>query len=128
MKIYLDEDYKVHLSQNEEGTYLEHETTFFDDFAPEVIEGYRFVPAGHTWTNTDGVTFVGEMVTPWIISSKLKEIQWKYDKAKGKEYQDALALYEQMNAAQVVEAQSDMDAMLVDHEYRLTLMELGINE
>lgn len=128
MKVYLDKDYIVHLNNNEEGTLLEVETDFFDDFAPEVIEAYRFVPRGHSWTDTNGVTFNGEMVTPWIISTKIKELQWKHDKALCEEYKNALSLYEGMNAESVLAAQNDADEMLVDINYRLTLMELGIEE
>lgn len=111
MKIYLDENYICHLVQNDDGTYLEYETDFFDDFAPEVIEGYRFVPMGHTWTNTNGVTFVGEMVTPWIISSKLKEMQWKYDKELCREYKNAVALYEEADAATILESKEKIAAL-----------------
>ena len=111
MKIYLDENYICHLSQNEDGTYFEHETDFFDDFAPEVIEAYRFVPSGHTWMNTNGVTFVGEMVTPWVISSKLKEIQWKYDKELCKEYKNAIELYKEADAATIIESKKKIEAL-----------------
>lgn len=128
MKIYLDQEYRVHLKDNEEEPLLAVETDFFDDFAPEVIEAYRFVPKGQSWTNTNGVTFYGEMVTPWIVNTKLKEMQWKHDKALCEEYKNALSLYEGMNAQKVLAAQIDADEMLVDMSYRLTLMELGVEE
>ena len=63
MKIYIDSDYKCHVYPGE--GLREIETEAFDGKCDEFIEGYRFVPAGEDWTRSDGMTFVGEMVSPW---------------------------------------------------------------
>ena len=76
MKIYIDNDYKCHVSQGEGMTEIE--TSFFDNKAPEFIEGYRFVPAGETWTRGDGVQFQGEMIAPWKSSKEIEQAQLQY--------------------------------------------------
>lgn len=63
MKVYIDYDYKCHLTND--GTMQEVESEFFDNRCKEFIEGYRFVPEGQTWTRADGAKFIGEMITPW---------------------------------------------------------------
>ena len=76
MTIYIDNDYKCHVSQGEGMTEIE--TSFFDNKAPEFIEGYRFVPAGETWTRSDGVQFQGEMIAPWKDYNVLERAQLLY--------------------------------------------------
>lgn len=90
MIVYLDDNYCCHLEND--GTYMEHETDKLDHLAPEVIEGYRLIPEGHSWTNPDGVTFEGEMVAPWIISSKLDAIQRAYEREQLADAENALAI------------------------------------
>ena len=63
MKIYIDSEFLCHVSLAEGLTEIE--TSFFDDKCDEFIEGYRFVPAGSTWTRDDGTEFAGEMISPW---------------------------------------------------------------
>lgn len=41
------------------------EDTFFDNKCSDLIESYRYVPAGATWTREDGVAFAGPMIAPW---------------------------------------------------------------
>ena len=53
--IYIDSDFKCHLTDGEGLTAVE--TKFFDGKCDAFIEGYRFVPAGESWTNEDGETF-----------------------------------------------------------------------
>ena len=60
MKVYLDSDFRCHLTND--GTMKEAETDFFDGKCAAFIEGYRFVPAGESWTRSDGVVFHGEMI------------------------------------------------------------------
>ena len=62
MRVYLDSDYVCHLT--DDGTTKEAETDFFDGKCAAFIEGYRFVPAGESWTRSDGVVFHGEMIAP----------------------------------------------------------------
>ena len=78
MTIYIDNDFKCHVS-NPEGTYTAVETSAFDGKCAAYIEGYRFVPAGETWTRPDGVVFRGEMVAPWMDWRELDEAQRDYE-------------------------------------------------
>lgn len=84
MKIYLDSDFKCHLS--DDGTMTEVETDFFDGKCAEFIEGYRFIPSGSVWTRSDGVVFHGEMVTPWKDYRVLDSAQAKENEIKAKAY------------------------------------------
>ena len=77
MKIYIDNEFKCHLTND--GTMKEVETTFFDNKCDSFIEGYRYVPAGETWVREDGVEFKGEMIAPWRNYSILAELQEQYD-------------------------------------------------
>lgn len=104
MTIYIDSDYKCHTSPGEGMTAVE--TDFFDGKCRQHIEGYRFVPEGETWTRADGKPFEGEMIAPWKNYSELVAAQYKYE-------------LEQMK-----QVQADTDEMLVDHEYRVTMLEL----
>ena len=63
MTIYIDTDYKCHVSPGEGLTAID--TDAFDGKCRQYIEGYRFVPAGQNWTREDGQVFEGEMVAPW---------------------------------------------------------------
>ena len=71
MTIYIDNDYKCHTSPGD--GFISVETDAFDRKCRQFIEGYRFVPAGKTWTRSDGAVFTGEMVAPWRDSSILDE-------------------------------------------------------
>lgn len=62
MKIYLDSEFRCHLS--DDGTMREIETDAFDEKGAVYIEGYRYVPSGETWTRADGVQFRGLMIAP----------------------------------------------------------------
>lgn len=77
MKIYLDADYKCHTSND--GTMREIEISFFDGKCKTFIEGYRYVPAGETWTRSDGTEFPGEMISPWREYALLSEFQAQYE-------------------------------------------------
>lgn len=66
MTIYLDKDYKCHLEND--GNMTAAETDAFEGKCREYIEGFRFVPEGHTWTREDGKAFRGEMIAPGSLS------------------------------------------------------------
>lgn len=83
MKIYIDQDYKCHVSP--ETGFREVEAPFFRNAAPAYIEGYRFVPAGESWTREDGTVFHGEMVSPWKNWSGLDGIQREYERSQNRE-------------------------------------------
>ena len=88
MTIYIDSDFKCHVS--DDGTMTAVETDFFDGKCAAYIEGYRFVPAGSAWTRPDGVVFPGEMVAPWKDWRQLDEAQRGYEKEQYTEYAEAL--------------------------------------
>ena len=100
MKIYIDSDYKCHTTPADELTAVQ--TDFFDCKAPGYIEGYRFVPAGKSWTREDGVVFSGEMAEPWKDWEELDKIQRVYEReqipaltAQNDEYEAALSEIEE---------------------------------
>ena len=90
MTIYIDSDYKCHTSPGEGLTAVE--TDAFDGKCRKYIEGYRFVPAGKTWTREDGEVFTGEMVTPWRNYEILAEFQAIYEEEQAKQADMAAAL------------------------------------
>ena len=90
MKIYIDNDYKCHTS-DPEGTYTAVETDFFDGKCQAYIEGYRFVPAGESWTRPDGVVFRGEMIAPWKDWRELDAAQREYEREQLAAYEQALS-------------------------------------
>lgn len=79
MIIYLDKDFKCHISKDSEN-YIEYETDIFDGKCNDYIEGYRIVPRGKAWSRGDGRMFEGEMVAPWRNTSTLREIQSAYER------------------------------------------------
>ena len=87
VRIYIDSDYRCHVS-NPEGAYIAVETTAFDGKCDAYIEGYRFVPAGKSWTREDGVVFSGEMIAPWKDWNELDTAQRDYER---EQLADALA-------------------------------------
>ena len=86
--IYLDSDFKCHISGDDTMTAVE--TTAFDGKCDAYIEGYRFVPSGCTWVREDGVEFAGEMIAPWKPWQELEEAQREYERQLVAEYEAAL--------------------------------------
>jgi hypothetical protein len=76
--IYIDSEFRCHASND--GTMTAFETGFFDNKCDAFIEGYRFIPKGQTWTRSDGVSFQGEMITPWRPYNILRAYQEQYEK------------------------------------------------
>ena len=96
MTIYIDSDYKCHAATADGLTAVD--TDYFDGKCPAYIEGYRFVPAGQTWTRPDGVVFQGEMVSPWKPWRELDAAQRAYEQeqleslsVQNSEYEAALS-------------------------------------
>ena len=77
MKIFIDGDYKCHVSND--GTRREAETEFFDGKCRQFIEGYSYVPGGEMWTRGDGTVFIGEAINPRRDYSVLAELQRQYE-------------------------------------------------
>lgn len=88
--IYIDDDFQCHIEND--GTMTEVQTDFFDGKCDAFIEGYRFVPAGESWTREDGTVFTGEMVTPWKPFDKLDAAQRQYEHEQFADMQAALEL------------------------------------
>lgn len=86
--IYIDSDFKCHLSDN--GAMTAIETSVFDEKCATFIEGYRFIPAGKAWAREDGKCFQGEMVAPWKPYSELDSAQREYERQLLAEYAEAL--------------------------------------
>ena len=90
MRIYIDNDFKCHVSDRD-GTMTAVETDAFDGKCAAYIEGYRFIPAGAMWTRSDGVTFSGEMVAPWKDWRELDAAQRAYERELLVQYEQALS-------------------------------------
>ena len=95
MMIYIDSEFKCHAS--DDGTMTAVETDVFDGKCDAYVEGYRFIPAGQTWTRADGVIFAGEMIAPWKSWAELDAVQREYEReryqmviAQNSEYESAL--------------------------------------
>ena len=86
--IYIGSDFKCHAESADGRTSVE--TDFFDGKCEEFVSGYRFIPAGQTWTREDGVEFVGEMIAPWTDYTALDAAQREYERQKMAEYEAAL--------------------------------------
>lgn len=78
MKIYIDSDFKCHTA-NPEGAFREFDAVFFNGKCPTFIEGYRYVPAGESWTSPEGTAFPGEMIAPWKPYEELDTAQRNYE-------------------------------------------------
>ncbi len=81
MILYLDEEYVIHLAQNEEESFSQTEIDLPDGLCDTFLEGLRFVPDGETWIREDGKEFHGEMLTPAVWSDTLEAAQEEYEKA-----------------------------------------------
>lgn len=100
MTIYIDKDFRCFA---EPGEGLEAvQTDFFDGKAPGYIEGYRFIPAGHSWTGEDGTVYLGEAAFPVTDWEELDKIQREYEReqipvltAQNAEYEAALSEIEE---------------------------------
>lgn len=81
MKIYIDPDYKCFTSAAAGRREVEAEA--FAGKCAAYIEGFRFVPAGESWTRSDGRVFPGEMITPWKDYNILAAYQEQYETLGG---------------------------------------------
>lgn len=97
MTIYIDSVFKCHVSAAEGRSEIE--TSFFDGKCEEWIESYRYVPAGETWVESNGVMFHGEMIAPWKDLSDAYAAQAAYVTTQNKQYEAALTAIE--NALEV---------------------------
>jgi hypothetical protein len=75
--IYIDNDYRCHAA-NPDGAFREVETDAFDGKCDAYINGYRYIPAGESWTREDGEVFKGEMIAPAVDYAELDDVQRDY--------------------------------------------------
>ena len=90
MTIYIDNDYKCHTYPGDGLTAVE--TDAFNGKCRQLIEGYRFVPAGESWIREDGHVFHGEMIAPWRDFDLLEAFQSIYEEELAKQADMAAAL------------------------------------
>ncbi len=88
--IYIDSEFKCHIT--DDGTMTAVETDFFDGKCDTLIEGYRFVPSGESWTREDGEVFEGEMIAPWVDYAELDAAQRAWETEKLADAENALAI------------------------------------
>ena len=93
MTIYIDTEFKCHITNS--GSMTSIEDTFFNNKCPNLIESYRFIPAGQTWTREDGAEFTGEMIAPWRDIHQYDDEQLAYEYNLLSQYQKALSSIEQ---------------------------------
>ena len=97
MLIYIDNEYKCHIENNDNFTSIE--VPFFDNKCQTFIEGYRYIPEGQQWTNEKGEVFIGEMISPCQKLSILKKAQLEYEneqlKIQNAAYESALSEIEE---------------------------------
>ena len=94
MRIYIDNEYKCYTSPGDGLTAVETDT--FDGKCSRYIEGYRFVPAGETWTRDDGQVFTGEMIAPCRDYEILAEFQEVAQEEQDKATAEIAALVEEV--------------------------------
>ena len=91
-RVYIDGEYRCHATAAEGRTAAESE--FFDGKGAGVIYGYRFIPAGQSYTRADGAVFRGEMITPIADSALLEGFQAQAERSEEEHCAEAAALVE----------------------------------
>lgn len=91
--IFLNRDYECSLVEKND-TVQSIETNIFDGKCNAYIEGFRFIPAGQTWTRKDGVTFTGEMIAPFKDYAALEMAQAVFEELTGQITDTQLAIAE----------------------------------
>lgn len=92
MTIYIDKDFRCFAEPGEGMEAVQ--TDFFDGKAPGYIEGYRFIPAGHSWTGEDGTVYLGEAAFPVTDWEALDKIQRVYEREQHQAFVEQNAEYE----------------------------------
>lgn len=89
MTVYIDTDYKCHVLAAD--GLVAVTDAFFGNKCPNLIESYRYVPAGATWTREDGVVFAGLMIAPWRDIRQYDDEQRAYERKQIARYESALS-------------------------------------
>lgn len=77
MVIYIDSDYKCHISYIPGSKEVEAPNEF-NGKCQAYIEGFRYVPTGEVWVREDGTPFSG-MLSPCRDLSLIEEFQAQYE-------------------------------------------------
>ena len=85
MVFYVDSEYRCHVAE-EEGLRM-CEDAFFDGLAPDVVEGYRYIPSGVNWNGE-----AGKQIYPFVDSTELDRLQRQYELAELADARAALEL------------------------------------
>lgn len=93
MKIYLDSDFRCHLTG---GGMRMIETDEFDGKCAAYVEGYRFVPDGESWVRKDGVIFRGKLVMAVEDYELLKRFQFQHEADECAHLEELGALIEEI--------------------------------
>lgn len=80
MEVYIDSEYKCHVSND--GKRRAFEVPYFDGKCPAYIEGYRYIPSGEKWVMPNGEFFRGETRVAWKDSQTLEAIQAAYEEGQ----------------------------------------------
>lgn len=94
MTIYLDSDFICHLTDG--GGMRPIETTAFDGKCAAFIEGYRFVPAGESWTRADGAVIHGPSLFPADNIDLLQRFQAQHEADEAAHLAELGALIEEI--------------------------------
>ena len=75
--IYLDSEFRCHIAND--GSMTPVEVDFFDNKCDDLINGYRYIPVGESWTREDGEVFEGEMLSPFEDFDGLDKAQRNFE-------------------------------------------------
>ena len=89
MIVFLDENYICHAENS--GNLAAVDVDHFDGKCPTYINGYRYIPDGHSWTAPDGTVYQGEMLSPWKPWDALDAAQRAYEQQQLAAYEQALS-------------------------------------
>lgn len=90
MRVYIDEKFHCHTT-NPDNAYREFEVPFFDGKCKTFIEGFMYIPTDEIWTRSDGMIFVGKIITNWKDYDELDSAQREYERQQIAEYESALS-------------------------------------
>ncbi len=77
---YLDSDYRVHVTCGEGMTPWEDITGYFAGKCRAYIEGYRVIPEGESWTDSQGRVYEGMMIAPTVSYDQLRAAQEAFER------------------------------------------------
>lgn len=98
MLVYIDAEYGCHTEDGEGRRAFD--IPFFAGKCAGLVEGYRYVPEGESWTREDGEVFNGEMIAPLKDSAALADYYEQYD-AMLPELEDMKKALEKMGVSDI---------------------------